>query len=252
MLMRQLHPDPADAVSTLDAYALPRTSAAHLRVNMVSSIDGAAAIDGRVGTLSGPADGVLLHELRTLCDVLLVGAGTIRAEGYGPLRLDEEQQRRRTDAGMEPVPRLAVLTRTLHLDLTASVFTDATARPLLFVTESAPASRREAAAQVGDVVVSGQTDVNLSSVASELARMGLPRILSEGGPHVLASMYAADLVDELCLAIAPMVTAGAGLRITAGPLLAPTRSMQLAHVLEHDGFLFLRYARAGGQPEPGE
>lgn len=241
--MRALHPEPAEAVSTLDAYAVPRTSAAHLRVNMVSSIDGAAAIEGRVGTLSGPADGVLLHELRTLCDVLLVGAGTIRAEGYGPLRLDAEQQRRRTEAGMQPVPRLAVLTRSLELDLTAPVFTEATARPLLFVAGTAPAERRDEAASVADVVVAGQTDVDVSLVVSELARMGLPRILSEGGPHVLASMYADDLVDELCLAIAPMVTAGAGLRITAGPALAPARSMRLAHVLEHEGSLFLRYSR---------
>jgi riboflavin biosynthesis pyrimidine reductase len=96
---------------------------------------------------------------------------------------------------------------------------------------------------VADVVVAGQADVDMSSVVSELARMELPRILSEGGPHVLASMYAGDLVDELCLAVAPMVTAGGGLRITAGPALAPPRTMALAHVLERDGFLFLRYTR---------
>jgi riboflavin biosynthesis pyrimidine reductase len=243
MLMRQLHPEPADAVSTSDAYAVPHTSTAHLRVNMVSSIDGAAAIDGRVGTLSGPADGALLHELRTLCDVLLVGAGTIRAEGYAPLRLTDEEQQRRTRAGMQPVPRLAVVTRALELDLTAPVFTEATARPLLFVSDGAPSSRRDEAASVADVVVAGQGDVGLSSVISELARMGLPRILSEGGPQVLASMYAHDLVDELCLAVAPMVAAGGGLRITAGPALEPPRTMRLAHVLEHDGFLFLRYSR---------
>ena len=244
--MRQLHPEPADSVSTLDAYAVARTGTPHLRVNMVSSIDGAAAIDGRVGTLSGPADGVLLHELRTLCDVLLVGAGTIRAEGYGPLRLHHEQQQRRTEAGMLPVPRLAVVTSTLELDLSAPVFTQATARPLLFVTEAASASRRAEAASVADVVVAGRADVDMSSVVSELARMGLPRILSEGGPHVLASMYAGDLVDELCLAVAPMVTAGGGLRITAGRALTPPRTMNVAHVLEHDGFLFLRYTRSTG------
>ncbi len=246
MLMHRLLPDPSDRVDTLDAYALPADDPGpHLRVNMVSSIDGAAAVEGRVGILSGTADGALLHELRSLCDVLLVGAGTIRAEGYGPLELTDEQQRRRVAAGQAAVPRLAVLTRSLDLDLTAPVFTEATARPLLVTTSRAPAARREEAAAVADVVVAGDADVDLAAALSELARRGLPRILSEGGPHVLAAMFAAGLVDELCLAIAPVVTAGAELRITAGPALDPPPTMHLAHVLEKDDFLFLRYTRTG-------
>ena len=243
MQMRRLLPDPADAVGTLEAYALPTTDRPHLRVNMVSSIDGGAAVEGRVGILSGQADGALLHELRSLCDVLLVGAGTIRAEGYGPLELSDDEQRRRLDAGQAAVPRLAVLTRSLDLDLAAPVFTAATARPLVVTTEQAPAGRREAAEAVADVVVAGRDDVDLSAALAELGRRGLPRVLSEGGPHVLAAMFAADLVDELCLAVAPVVTAGGELRITAGPALDPARPMNLAHVLEKDEFLFLRYTR---------
>lgn len=245
MLMRRLLPDPTDRVDTLDAYALPDHGRAHLRVNMVSSLDGAAAVEGRVGILSGKADGTLLHELRSLCDVLLVGAGTVRAEGYGPLELTDDQRRRRLDAGQGAVPRLAVLTRSLELDLTGPVFTGATARPLVVTTAQASAARRDEASAVADVVVAGEQDVNLGAALAELARRGLPRILSEGGPHVLAAMYEADLVDELCLAVAPIVTAGSELRITAGPALEPPRPMQLAHVLERDEFLFLRYTRIG-------
>jgi riboflavin biosynthesis pyrimidine reductase len=239
MLIRRLHPDPAE-VDSLDEYAVPDT-ARHLRVNMVSGVDGAAAVDGRVGVLSGTADQVLLHELRTLCDVLLVGAGTIRAEGYGPIRLNEEQQRRRVDAGMAPVPRLAVLSRSLDLDLAAPVFANATARPVLLTTPGAPAHRRAEASQVADLV---DTD-GLADAMDRLAGLGLPRILSEGGPHVLSQLYAADLLDELCLAIAPVVTGGKDLRITAGPPMVPPRMQQLAAVSEKDGFLFLRYTRAG-------
>jgi riboflavin biosynthesis pyrimidine reductase len=243
--MRRLLPDPADAVETLDAYALAEAGRPHLRVNMVSSIDGAAAVEGRVGILTGTADGALLHELRTLCDVLLVGAGTVRAEGYGPLELTDAEQRRRLAAGQAALPRLAVLTRSLDLDLAAPVFTAATARPLVVTTEQAPASRREAAAAVADLLVVGRDDVDLGAALTELAGRGLPRVLSEGGPHVLAAMFAADLVDELCLAVAPVVTAGGELRITAGPPLVPPRAMDLAHVLERDEFLFLRYTRSG-------
>ncbi|MGN6575925.1 MAG: pyrimidine reductase family protein [Nocardioides sp.] len=243
MLMRRLLPAPIAQVDTLDAYAVAEPAGHQLRVNMVSGIDGGAAVGGRVGLLSGAADRRLLHELRSLCDVLLVGAGTIRAEGYGPLELSEEDQRRRVEAGQAPVPRLAVLTRSLGLDLNARVFTDATVRPLVVTTEAAPRERREEAARVAEVVVAGTADVDLGQALRELAGRDLPRVLSEGGPHVLASMFAADLVDELCLAVAPVVTGGTELRITAGPPLEPPRPMRLAHVLEADDFLFLRYTR---------
>lgn len=243
MLMHRLLPDPSDEVETLDAYALPDHGRAHLRVNMVSSVDGAAAVEGRVGILSGKADGTLLHELRSLCDVLLVGAGTVRAEGYGPLELTDDQQRRRVEAGQAAVPRLAVLTRSLELDLTAPVFTEATARPLVVTTARASAARRDEASAVADVLVAGDDDVDLARALADLAGRGLPRILSEGGPHVLSAMFAADLVDELCLAVAPVVTGGSELRVTAGPALVPPRPMHLAHVLEQDEFLFLRYTR---------
>ncbi len=243
MLMRRLHPAAAAEVDTLDAYALPHDGAPHLRVNMVSSIDGAAAVEGRVGILSGTADGVLLHELRTLCDVLLVGAGTIRAEGYGPIRLADDQRERRVARGQQELPRLAVLTSSLDLDLSRPVFTKATARPLVVTTERAPLDRRKAAAEVADVVVAGDADVDLAAAIAELAGRGLPKVLSEGGPHVLAAMFEADVVDELCLAVAPVVTAGTELRITAGPALEQARRMTLGHVLEKDEFLFLRHTR---------
>jgi riboflavin biosynthesis pyrimidine reductase len=206
-------------------------------------VDGAAAVEGRVGVLSGTADQVLLHELRALSDVLLVGAGTIRAEGYGPIRLSEEQQRRRTSGGQEPVPRLAVLTGSLDVDLAGPVFTHATARPLILTTSRAAATRRAEAAAVADVVVVGEQSVDLPTAVSTLARRGLSRVLSEGGPRVLAQLFAADLVDELCLAVAPVVTAGTDLRITAGPPLANVKQLGLVQVLEKDDFLFLRYRR---------
>lgn len=243
MLLRQLHPDPGPTVDTREAYAVPDTPGPHLRVNMVTSVDGAAAVDGRVGVLSGTADQVLLHELRLLCDVLLVGAGTIRAEGYGPVRLTQEQQERRVEAGQQPHPRLAVLTGSLDVDLAGPVFTRATSRPLLLTTERAPRGRREEAADVADVVLAGETSVDLRAAVDALAARGLPRVLSEGGPHVLAQLFAADLVDELCLAVAPVVTAGEELRITAGPSLATVKMLSLAQVLEKDDYLFLRYGR---------
>ena len=243
MLLRQLHPEPGPTVDTLEVYAVPDGEGPHLRVNMVSSVDGAAAVDGRVGVLSGTADQVVLHELRLLCDVLLVGAGTIRAEGYGPIRLSQEQQQRRVAAGQEALPRLAVLTGSLDVDLSGPVFSRATARPLVLTTDRATPARLEEAAAVADVVVAGEEAVDLRRAVHSMAERGLRRVLSEGGPHVLAQLFAADLVDELCLAVAPVVTAGDELRITAGPPLATVKQLSLAQVLEQDHYLFLRYQR---------
>jgi riboflavin biosynthesis pyrimidine reductase len=241
--MRRLLPTPHGEVDPYDAYALP--AGPHLRVNMVTSVDGAAAVAGRVGALSGPADETVLHVLRALADVVLVGAGTIRAEGYGPELVPPQEQPRRAAAGYPPQPRLAIVTRTLDLDLAAPLFTAETVRPLIITTGSAPAGRRAAAGEVADVVTAGAERVDVAGALDALADRGLPRVLSEGGPHLLAELFAADRVDELCLTVSPRVTCGQELRVTAGPPLTQPAGLHLAHVLEEDEFLFLRYTRRG-------
>ena len=86
MLMRRLLPEPCADVDPRDVYRLEDRTTAHLRVNMVASVDGAAAVEGRVGALSGQADQVLLHDLRVLCDVLLVGPVRSAPRGTGRSR----------------------------------------------------------------------------------------------------------------------------------------------------------------------
>jgi riboflavin biosynthesis pyrimidine reductase len=241
--MRRLFPTPAADVDPRDAYAVP--AGPHLRVNMVASVDGAAAVAGRVGALSGRADDAVLHVLRALADVILVGAGTIRAEGYGPALVPPDEQCRRAAAGDPPMPRLAIVTRSLDLDLAAPLFTAAAVRPLIVTTTSAPAGRHAAASEVADVITAGAERVDMPAALDALADRGLPRVLSEGGPHLLAELYAADRVDELCLTVSPRVTCGHELRITAGLPLPQPAGLHLAHVLEEDEFLFLRYMRMG-------
>jgi len=244
--MRMLLPTPAERVDPADAYAVPGPHRRHLRVNMVSSLDGAAAVSGRVGVLTGPADQELLHLLRSLADVVLVGAGTVRAEGYGALEVDDDIRRRRMAAGQLPEPRLAILTHSIGLDLAGPVFAEGHNRPILVTARDAPADRVDQAREVADVVVAGEQEVDLGTALETLAAEGLPRIHSEGGPHVLAGLIAADLVDELCLTLSPTVTCGDEPRITAGPALQPPRGLTLTQVLEEDDFLFLRYVRRHG------
>lgn len=243
LTLDQLHPEVVRDLDAVTAYAHPAPATGHLRANMVTSVDGAAALDGRVGALTGPADQELLVLLRSLCDVLLVGAGTVRAEGYGPVRARRALAEVRRAAGQLPAPRLAVLTRDIGLDLGSSAFVDAPERPVIVTTEAADPARRREAERVADVVVAGERRVDLRLARDLLVAQGLPRILSEGGPTVLAELYALDLVDELCLAVAPMVACGAEPRMTDGPALAVPRELRLAGLCERDEFLFLRYAR---------
>lgn len=240
-ILNRLHPGPAGEVEAAEVYAYPSGGGRYLRVNMVSSVDGAAVLAGRVGALTGPADQQLLVELRSLSDVLLVGAGTVRAEGYGPLPTLPELADRRRDEGQLAATRLAVVSRSIDVDLASSAFTEAVERPLVITTELADRERVAQARQVADVLVAGERTVDMGLAADLLLEQGLRRMLCEGGPHLLAELYAAELVDELCLALSPLVACGEGSRLTAGATLPEPLSVHLASVLEAEEFLFLRY-----------
>ena len=240
--LQRLHPGAGAEVDALEAYVHP-VDRRHVRVNMVASVDGAAVVEGRVRVLSGPADFQLLLLLRGLCDVLLVGAGTVRAEGYGAVAAPDDVTELRRDAGQRPHPRLAVLSRSLDLDLASRAFVDAPERPLVLTTELADPARVREVQRVAEVMVAGERSVDLAVALDLLEQQGLGRILSEGGPQALAELYAADLVDELCLAVSPIVVAGHESRLTDGPSLPTPVALHLDAAYERDGFLFLRYGR---------
>ena len=141
LTLTRLYPGPHELVDAAVAYAYPAEASRYLRVNMVSSVDGAATLDGRVGSLTGPADQQLLLLLRALADVLVVGAGTIRAEGYGPLTVGPDLAELRAGTGQSPAPRLVVPTRSLDLDLGSAAFTEAVEPPLVVTTQLATSAR---------------------------------------------------------------------------------------------------------------
>src|SRR5436189_936743 len=135
--MRSLLPRWDDERDLEAAYAAPTDTipaSPFVRVNMISSFDGAIAVGGRSGLLGGPADRRVFRVLRSLADVILVGAGTARAEGYGPARLDEAIQARRRARGQSAVPPIAVVTRSCHLDWSTPFFTEAVARSIVVTT----------------------------------------------------------------------------------------------------------------------
>src|SRR5688572_25028274 len=140
-----------------------------LRVNFVTSLDGAVATtDGYSAGLSGAADKRVFGLLRMLCDALLVGAGTLRHEGYGPLRLDPARRDWRRAHGRPELPTLVVLSRSLDLDPTLSAFAAAPVRPIVVTTAAAPAGRRAALTAVADILEYGEREVDLPAALGAL------------------------------------------------------------------------------------
>lgn len=242
--MRRLLPGPAIDVD-LDAlavhYAYP--DAGSVRANMVASLDGAVTVEGRSGPMSGDADRRVFRILRALSDVVLVGAGTARCEDYGPVRVPPELAGLRE--GRDAAATLVVVTRTADLDPSARMFSVPGSRPVVLTCRAAPPSRVAALREVAEVVATGEHDVDLPESLAQLADRGWTRILCEGGPSLLGTLAAADLVDELTLTLAPLVVTGDAGRITVGPGVAP-QGYALAGLLAADDVLLAHYRRDRG------
>ena len=225
----RLWPDPAEQLH--DDQLMDAVDHEGVRLNFVSSIDGAATRDGLSGGLGGPADKRYFDLLRRVADVVVVGAGTVRAEGYGPMVVENPRR---------GVPVFAIVSGRLDLDPASRIFTEAPVRPIILTTEEA--SGAAAFAEVADVVVAGSSSVDAGLAVEALRARGLRRILCEGGPTLFGTLLAADVVDELCLTVAPTLESGDARRIATGD--APPRGMRLASTLRSGDTLLLRYARA--------
>ena len=220
------------------------SSSRQVRANMISSLDGGVAVDGRAGGLGSADDQRVLAILRDLADVILVGAGTIRAEGYGGMHLTPDRIQRRRRWGLGAQPPLAVVTaRGLEPD--AGIFTDTPVPPLVITTASGAQRMSGVAATV---IVAGESSVDLDLMFAALTDRGLNRILCEGGPGLLGRLVAADRLDELCLTGSPMLLGGKPLTLLSGvDLPAPTR-WTLEGVLRSGSHLFTRHVR---RPDEG-
>ena len=241
--MYRIWPDP-DPTPLDDAAltALYEHAGPGIRMNFVTSVDGAVEIEGRSAGLGNPADKLVFGLLRQYPDGLLVGAGTVRVEGYNAVRLDEQRRAWRSARGLDPYPRLIVISRRLDLDPTHKAFTEAPRRPVVLTSRTAPPDRVTALSAVADVLAHGDEQVDLGAAVADLRDRGIGTILSEGGPHLFGSLTAADLVDEVCLTVSPLLAGPGAGRITAGPP-SGVRDLALAHVLCADDALLLRYAR---------
>lgn len=250
-LIRRIWPGPGIETSDddlVDLYSVASNPAlaagGHwLRVNMIASVDGAGAVGGRSGGLGAAADRRVFDLLRRLADVIVVGAGTVRDEGYSSMRLDDAARNWRVAHGFAPHPVFAIVSRSLDLDPESAVFTDAPVRPILLVSADVPERHRELFASRADVIVSGDSAVDASQMIGALVDRSLRRIHCEGGPSLLGDLIAAHCVDELCLSISPILVAGRAPRISGSRGQEVFEQLTLGHVLESDGMLLTRYVR---------
>jgi len=251
--------DAADEVDPAEVYGAdsrpPPGDRPWVLANMIASVDGAATdATGRSGGLGGPADRRVFSAIRAVADIVLAGAGTVRTERYGPARLLPSLEEARRARGQSARPRVAVVTRSLALDLELPLFRDATDedRPIVITTtagldgvrSTGGATAAQDLAMVAEIVVAGGESVDWDRALRALratARAGV--VLVEGGPNTTAQLVASDLLDELCLALAPQLAGADGPRIVGGVGWEAPRRLALDRVLVEDDYLFLRYLR---------
>lgn len=239
---------PLDDDNLHELYAYPSDlTRAWVRGNAISSVDGGSTIDGTSGGLGGFGDRRLFQVLRDLADVIVVGAGTVRAENYAGAQMSIRGRQTRQDRGQSEVPPLAVVTRSGNLDRDLAVLTHTEVVPLVLTCSAAAKTARAhlgSSAEVVECSGSDPADIDPAELLLALAERNLVRVLVEGGPTVMDTLIEQDLLDEFCVTYAPMLVAGSAKRIAAGPGHV-IRRMTRAHLIsDGDGYVYARYTRA--------
>jgi riboflavin biosynthesis pyrimidine reductase len=252
--MRRLLPDPApdlDDAALLRSYAPPGGAQPFVRFNFVSSIDGAATLGGLSGELGTRADKRVFMLLRRVADVILVGAGTVRAEGYDGELLDAPSRAWRLERGMSERPVLAVVSGHLDLDPDGDLFAGNPGRLLILTSGAADPGRVAALGAVAEVIVSEAAEpaVDPRWIIRMLHGRGLRVIHSEGGPTLLGDFQRVDALDSLCVTFSPLLVAGDSPRIARGAATDIPLEMALHLLHEEENGLLAEYRREhGGRP----
>jgi riboflavin biosynthesis pyrimidine reductase len=239
MIRTQPQGDVIDPLGTQLGYARGVPDRPWLVANFVSTIDGAAVVDGGSTAINDEDDKAMFGALRATADFIVVGAGTVRAENYGPPTLDEKRRSARLAAGLEATPHLAIVTRSLDLEPDHRVFSDQDHRPTILTDAGAPEDRFAALSEVADVVRLKSTTPGEILRYLRLARV----VLCEGGPTLMGDFVASGLVDEMALTVSPLLAAGRSPRIAHGAEPETPLAMRLDRVLYGERSLFLRFLR---------
>jgi riboflavin-specific deaminase-like protein len=231
-------PDDATAAELVEALSFGSSAPPdrpYLVVNMVATLDGRAAIDGRAGPIGNEADRQLFHHLRSRGDAVMAGAGTVRVERYGRLTRDDNLRALRQRFGLREEPLGIVVSRSLRLAPDIPLLNEP-GREIVIVTDSdgelpeVPADVRYLREPLPDA---------LRTLRGE----GVATIVCEGGPHLNASLLPTGLADELFVCIAPTLAGGPlPLTILESAAIVPPQRLRLVWLLESEDHLFARYA----------
>jgi riboflavin-specific deaminase-like protein len=202
-----------------------------LAINMVATVDGRAALNGSAVGIGSPTDHRLLFELRAEADVVMHGAGTVRADPLSA-RVPHDLVAQRTARGQSPQPLGAIVTRSGNLPARHPYYDSST---LIYVTSDRPVPVDQPTVEICRVA-------DVHAAVCDLARRGIRRVLCEGGPTLNSALFRAQLIDEVFLTIAPKLLGGEDpLTVIRGPLFPTMLRLQLRSLVELEGELFLRY-----------
>jgi riboflavin biosynthesis pyrimidine reductase len=254
-------PRPAhELLASVRAHERAPTGRPFVYVNMVATADGRATLDGGTRALGSAADTLVLTELRALADAVLIGTGTVRAEGYGRLVADPERVARRRTAGRPDSPLAVLLSRRFDIPWEAGLFSAPDQPVVVYTGERGDARAGDDTPEgddprrggvPGDVVAPVEVvrlaDPSPAAALADLRARGVRALLCEGGPTLNRALLAAGLVDELFLTVAPLLTGDdVPPRIVEGAALPAPATMRLAWALRHEDELFLRYTLRHG------
>lgn len=240
--LRRLLPEPGmttvgELVGELDPAAAAAADRPFVYTNFALTVDGRATIGGRSGPIGSAADTALLVGLRMRADAVMIGAGTLRAEGYGRVIRDPAKRAERESRGLAPDPLVVLVSNRLELAWNADLFTEGFGAVVIFTA----ADREPPPTATPVEVVRHPGHVDLARMLAELrADHGVRTLLCEGGPTLHGALLAAGLVDELFVTRAPRLAGGAGPGLVAG-LEAGVRELELISLCESAGELYARY-----------
>jgi riboflavin biosynthesis pyrimidine reductase len=233
---------PVDDASLAALYAAQPRPGMWVRANFATSLDGAiTGPDGRSGSINSAADHVVFELLRALSDAVVVGAGTLRSEGYTALTVQDRWWTTRFEFGLAETLPLVCVSNSGQVPPRLREVPQGT---VLVATHTSSTGLDEARQLLGEqqVLICGEEAVDDRRLVAILAERGWNRILTEGGPHLASSMIAAGVLDEACLSLTPLVVGGSGPRMTTATAI-PTG--YAPHVLvEDDGTVMGRWFRS--------
>ena len=242
MTLTQVFPETGAQPDISSAYAWP-VHGTWVRAMMVMSLDGAiSGSDGRSGSISSPTDRLIMKQVRSFSDVVLIGASTMRAEKYSPMKVLPEILEERRSQGLDDASVTAIVSASLDLPWELPVFSESYRQPIVITTSICDEAAAIEASKHCELIRVTDINSNPGAIVDALTDMGLKRIVCEGGARLLGDLTKAGRVDEFDVAISPTL-ANNGQALLHADFDAPQK-LKLAHVLQDEGFLFTRYLRA--------